>query len=109
MQKILEFLGYNIEIHLHGDSSVSRSICHRSGVGRIRHLAVRTLWLQGLIRGDGLGNKVHINKVKGQHNCADIGTKNLTSDRLQYLMGLLRMSKLGDEDIPCEEDVTEIA
>ena len=52
------------------DSSACRGICARQGVGRIKHLAVRMLWLQQAIR-DG---RLTVHAVSTQENPADIGT-----------------------------------
>ena len=45
-------------------------------LGKIRHLDVQYLWMQGCIR----QNQILVEKVKGQENMADILTKYVSSD-----------------------------
>ena len=65
------------------DSSACRGICARQGVGRIKHLAVRLLWLQQAIR----AGRLTVHSVPTQQNPADIGTKPLTAKRIQQSSG----------------------
>ena len=46
-------LGLDMAVRMHADSAAAIGICRRSGIGRVRHLAVGQLWVQeGLRRGD---------------------------------------------------------
>ena len=56
----------------------------RQGVGRVRYLSCRILWLQQLIS-DGV---IRLGVVAGSTNPADIGTKRLPNGRLRSLMFL---------------------
>ena len=58
------------------DSSAAKSIMERRGAGRFRHLHCPMLWFQE--RGDS--GEIRIEKRKGEHNTADIGTKAVTSN-----------------------------
>eukprot|EP00972_Heterocapsa_arctica_P049873 7336068-Heterocapsa_arctica.AAC.1 len=49
-QHVLEKLGEKPNVVLHSDSSAARAIVARRGVGRLKHLAVRDLWLQDQLR-----------------------------------------------------------
>ena len=62
------------------DSSAAKSFICRRGVGRMRHLAIRDLWLQKEVRE---GN-VEVSKIPGTRNPADLMTKALkeVEDRL---------------------------
>ena len=53
------------------DSAAARGICRREGVGKVKSLEVRTLWLQQVIEAKTLTLKT----VKSHDNCADLGTK----------------------------------
>ena len=79
--------GFKVTIHLHTDSSGARGILQRQGVGRVRHLSCRILWLQQLIS-DGV---IRLGVVAGSTNPADIGTKRLPNGRWRSLMFLLGM------------------
>ena len=81
IQNILAELNRRSTIHLYCDSSSAISLAERQGVGRIRHLAIKVLWLQDLIA----SHKVTVSKVKGEFNCADVGTKALAAGRLRLL------------------------
>ena len=79
--------GFKCSIHLHCDSSAARGIIQRQGVGRVRHLSCRVLWLQSLVA-DGT---IKLACVAGASNPANIGTKRLPSSRLRSLMSMLGM------------------
>ena len=82
-------LGLDMTVRMHADSAAAIGICRRSGIGRVRHLAVGQLWVQeGLRRGD-----FELYKVLGAHNPADILTKAVnreTLDRHLHTLGLTR-------------------
>ena len=66
-------LGVELKLQVLTDSSAAMGICRRSGVGKVRHLAVGQLWVQERVRcGD-----VALFKVAGQANPADILTKSV--------------------------------
>ena len=69
---------------LYIDSSAARGILPRRGVGRLRHLSCRVLWLQNLV-----GEKLLMVKaVLGAINPSDIATKRLSISRLESLLYL---------------------
>ena len=74
-------------ICLYLDSSAARGILSRKGVGRLRHLSCRVLWLQDLVA----EKKLMVKAVLGAINPADIATKRLSAPRvesLSYFLGL---------------------
>eukprot|EP00435_Cladocopium_sp_Y103_P022434 s2582_g5.t1 len=79
--------GFKVTIQLHTDSSDARGILQRQGVGRVRHLSCRILWLQDLI-GSG---QIKLATVAGAVNPADIGTKRFPCNRLKSLMCMIGM------------------
>ena len=86
-------------IRLRLDSSAAKAISQRSGVGRVRHLEVRTLWLQAKV----CEKKIYVIKQDGETNTADIGTKALAAGRFAELrQGLGSRSTTSGEGI--EED-----
>ena len=47
----LEFcIGCKVRLKLILDNSAAKQVLHRSGVGRIRHLSCRVLWVQQLVK-----------------------------------------------------------
>ena len=57
------------------DSTASMGICQRQGLGKLRHVDTRALWLQQKVR----RGEVELRKVKGTENPADLFTKPLSS------------------------------
>ena len=53
------------------DSSAAKSFVGRKGLGKMRHLEIRDLWLQQEV----LDKKVVVSKVAGEENPADLMTK----------------------------------
>jgi hypothetical protein len=66
-----EFYGEHLNIAIVTDSMAAKLISTRRGVGRVRHLEIRQLYLQRLTN----SGRVKILKCKGTTNLADAGTK----------------------------------
>ena len=62
-------------VKLGTDSSAAKSFVCRRGLGKMRHLHIRDLWLQKEVR-DG---NLEISKIKGDDNPADLMTKILST------------------------------
>ena len=62
-------------IHLGTDSSAAKSFVGRRGLGKMKHLEIRDLWLQKEVS-DG---RVIVNKIPGEENPADLMTKILST------------------------------
>ena len=86
------------------DSSGAKAVAQRQGVGKIRHLSVRTLWLQ---RESQAG--LYIRKLKGLDNTADFGTKDLDTARFVMLRDMLRFVDGSVIDTYTEHYVQSIA
>ena len=71
LQSLAADLGITLKFSIHADSSAAIGICRRSGIGRVRHLAVSQLWVQERLRAGGFT----LHKVPGDSNPADILTK----------------------------------
>ena len=74
-QAIMSDYGVDIPVRLWTDASAALGISKRSGLGKIRHLATHTLWLQEKVR----TKAVEVRKVAGEENPADLLTKHLPS------------------------------
>ena len=70
---LLEDFGIKIRSALHTDASAAIGIVRRAGLGKLRHLNVRYLWLQDHLR----GGEMDLHKVAGVANAADLVTKHL--------------------------------
>ena len=78
LQSLCRDLGLELDLGLHADSSAAVGICRRTGIGRVRHLAVGQLWVQERLR-DG---DFKLYKVLGAANPADLLTKHLARDTI---------------------------
>ena len=77
-QSIFAFHGMPIKLRVWLDSSAARGVFQRQGVGRIRHLEAKSLWVQ-----EGLRRKqFELCAVGTDDNTADIGTKALSEGKL---------------------------
>ena len=75
-QALLHDLGVKLPIRIWTDSSATMGICRRPGLGKLRHVDTRSLWVQQRVR-DG---SLEIRKVRGEVNPADVFTKHLWSE-----------------------------
>ena len=80
-----DLTGSRSVIELETDSSAAKGIAMRKGVGKVKHLETRTLWVQDqVIRG-----RLTLRKIHGDTNTSDILTKYLGSERIRSLMSRL--------------------
>ena len=87
LQSLAADLGLSVQIALCTDSSAAVGICRRTGIGRVRHLAVGQLWVQDLLR----EGAVSLFKVQGELNPADLLTKALSRTVLDGHLDRLRV------------------
>ena len=78
MQSMAKDLGIDLKIRIHTDSSACRGICGRTGIGKVRHMAVPHLWLQGAVR----EKKIEMARIAGKDNPADVLTKFVSREDL---------------------------
>ena len=64
-------LGMGVSLTVLADSSAAIGICRRTGIGKVRHLAVGQLWVQERVRQGDFGLQKH----PGSENPADMLTK----------------------------------
>ena len=79
----LGFVGLSNVIHLGTDSSAAKSFVSRRGLGKMRHIEIRDLWLQKEV----LEGKVLVSKVLGTENPADLMTKLLSKQEIISRLG----------------------
>ena len=88
---MLQDFGVTTHLTLKSDATAAIGICKRSGLGRVRHLAVADLRIQQLVR----HKRVTLEKCPGEINPLDLLTKGLSRDRLQSLLQLMSMQAQG--------------
>ena len=74
-------------VRLSFDSSGAKGIAAKRGAGEVRHIELRTLWLQNAVE----RKLVILRKVPGKVNPADIGTKILTAAEVISCLALMGM------------------
>ena len=79
MQSVAADLGISGTLTLRADAQAAIGICRRSGIGRVRRLAVGQLWSQEQIR----DRTIALEKVAGESNPADAATKHLCAESLR--------------------------
>ena len=82
-------VGETLEFIVYTDSSSAKALAQRRGVGRLKHVDLRHLWIQSCVR----QKLVRLKKVGTRNNVADLNTKNLSVARRKYLFGLCGLSQ----------------
>jgi hypothetical protein len=86
-QSLLAEIGFPVEIRVESDISSAIAANSRSGLGRMKHVETKYLWLQGLVR----QKRISLLKVPTLENTPDIQTKHLkreTHDKMCQRLGL---------------------
>ena len=82
IQAMLSDMGVQVKLKIMTDSSSAKSMVSRRGVGRVRHLDVKDLWIQERVaKGDFV-----MRKVPGERNLADPLTKNVSRENMEDKM-----------------------
>ena len=100
LRTILEHFGFRVNTTLFCDSVAARGIAQRAGLGMLKTLAVKTLWLQEVVRERGL----QVKSIASKGNNADLGTKVLPVARLNTLRRACGMVVPGERSNPTVED-----
>ena len=86
MKALMRDLGVITPVRVWTDSSATVGICGRQGLGKLRHIDTRCLWIQQKLRAGAL----ELRKVRGEVNPADLFTKHLSSEeRITSLLKLV--------------------
>ena len=72
-------------VELGTDSSAAKSFVGRRGLGKMRHIEVRNLWLQEEVA----QGKVKVLKVHGEQNPSDLITKILSGKEIEFRLALM--------------------
>ena len=96
LQSMMQELGLKKQIFLYTDSSAAQSFSSQRGLGRMRHIEVKQLWLQEAVCRD----RIRLVKVKGEENPADVFTKFLSSEGTEVQCGRMSVElvKTSDQD-----------
>ena len=96
LQSMLQEMGVQASLAVSTDSSSAKSFASTRGLGRMRHLEVKDLWLQALVK-DG---RVTLRKIPGSYNVSDVLTKYSDVACCTRLLGLagIRVVPVEDSD-----------
>ncbi|CAE7787367.1 RE1 [Symbiodinium sp. CCMP2592] len=67
------------------DNSACRALACRQGVGKMRHISGKLLWLQQMTK----DNVLSVGPVPTAENVSDLGTKPLKAERIEKLLGMI--------------------
>ena len=71
VQALAEEMGWNMSVRVHTDSSAAKAVASRRGLGKLRHIELKYLWVQELVQ----DRRIMIKKIDGLNNPADCLTK----------------------------------
>jgi len=91
MRALMKDFGVELSSHIFADATAGIGMASRVGAGKVRHIHTPSLWIQRLVR-DRL---LHIHKVAGSENPADLGTKFMDAKTTWYLLGKMGHFKVG--------------
>ena len=77
--------GITASVKVRSDSSAAIGISNRLGLGSMRHLSVRHLWVQDKVK----NKEIQLEKQDGKKNVADLGTKIQAGPAITNVMGRL--------------------
>ena len=80
LRTMIRELGLDASLCICGDSSACHGTLHREGCGRIKHLELKQLWLQGKVK----AGDVSYCKVPRNDNPSDSFTKHWSADGLRH-------------------------
>ena len=99
VESILQELDVKAPAVLYSDSSAARAIIFRRGLGKLKHVSIRQLWLQDQMR-DG---RIQVCRVTTEANTADLLTKGLAPRRHAMLTEAVGV-RVYDETAPEERN-----
>ena len=71
VQALAEEMGWKMSVCVHTDSSAAKAVASRRGLGKLRHIELKYLWVQELVQ----EQRIAIKKINGLDNPADCLTK----------------------------------
>ena len=98
-KNIFSDLQIDVSVRLETDSTSACGFCRHRGVGRLRHLQKKELWLQDQVA----AKNIEMGRVPSEDNEADLSTKYLERDRIKKCetkMGMLFTGAWAGEQLP---------
>ena len=89
VQNILAEMDRKYKLACLTDSSAAKGITHRRGVGRVKHLELKELWVQDKVE----KGELEVRKIGTDKNWSDIGTKALDGNRITQLVEMMPLKR----------------
>ncbi|CAK9112427.1 unnamed protein product [Durusdinium trenchii] len=89
LKNVLEEIRRETEMICLTDSSAAKGITARQGVGRVKHLSLKELWVQDMVAKKAF----KVQKESTETNWADIGTKILDAARISRLVEMMPLKR----------------
>ena len=82
LQALADDLGWKVMVRIWTDSSVAKAVASRRGLGKLRHVELKWLWVQDMVK----EGRVKLRTVRGDENVADHLTKPKTRAEVEWLL-----------------------
>ena len=79
---MMQDLGVQVGGVLHADSSAAKGLAARKGFGKVKHMDIRYMWVQDMVR----SGRLELVKIPGGENAADMMTKCLEGPAAEKCM-----------------------
>ena len=83
---VMEDMGWNMKVRIWIDSTAAKSAASRIGLGRVRHMEIKYLWIQEATK----AKRIELQKIDGKLNPADVLTKPKTYVTYEEAQTLLK-------------------
>ena len=83
IQSLAKDMGHDVKVTVWTDSDAGRSLASRRGHGKMRHMELRYLWVQEMVK-DG---RMKVRRVNGEENPADQLTKPKSLSEMTPMIG----------------------
>jgi hypothetical protein len=71
MQALAEDLGWEVKVRVWTDSSAAKAVANQRGLGKLRHVELKWLWMQEMVK----EGRIQLKTVRKDENVADHLTK----------------------------------
>ena len=82
LRSLLEDLGVQVKLVVNTDASAALGMVRRRGVGKVRHIEVKELWIQDKVH----SGEIEVRKAKSSENLADVFTKYVNQEKMNEAM-----------------------
>ena len=82
MQSLAEDVGWKVQVRIWTDSSASKAIANRRGLGKLRHVELKSLWMQDMVK----EGRIQLKTVKSNENIANRLTKPKSRAEVEALL-----------------------